>query len=142
MEVPMLRTPNRGQVRFIALLAKAARDERDSLLGNISEKELGEPKPGRGEHNPTEALAFEPLSLDSPQALGLREAITSLSPEARSELYALMRIGQGHLGAKQWDRRVSETESMGDEAITALLTGDVDLQDHLLKGLYELKVAA
>ena len=138
----MLRTLNRGQVRFIALLAKAARDERDSLLGNIREKELGEPKPERGEHNPTEALAFEPLPQGSPQLLDLREVITGLSPEARSELYALMRIGQAPFGARDWDLALSEAGAMGDEGITALLTSDVDLHDHLLKGLYELKVAA
>jgi hypothetical protein len=138
----MLKTLKRRQARFIALLAKVARDERDALLGNISEKELGEPKPGRGEHNPTAALGFEPLPQDSAQVLALREAIAILGPAARSELYALMRIGQGHLGAKNWDRGISETELIGDAAITASLTEDVDLHDHLLKGLYELQIAA
>jgi hypothetical protein len=138
----MLKMLKRRQARFIALLAKAARDERDALLGNISEKDLGEPKPGRGEHNPTAALGFDPLPQDSAQVLGVREAVTGLSQAARSELYALMRIGQGHLAAKNWDRGTSETELIGDEAITAALTGDVDLHDHLLKGLYELKIAA
>lgn len=137
----MLNMLKRRQARFIALLAKVARDERDALLGNIPEKDLGEPKPGRGEHNPTAALGFEPLPGDSAQILALREAITGLSRAARSELYALMRIGQGHLGAKNWDRGISETELIGDEAITVSLTEDVDLHDHLLKGLYELKTA-
>jgi hypothetical protein len=138
----MLKMLKRRQARFIALLAKVARDERDALLGNISEKDLGEPKPGRGEHNPTAALGFEPLPQDAAQVLALREAITGLSRAARSELYALMRIGQGHLGAKNWEQGISETELIGDEAITASLTADVDLHDHLLKGLYELKIAA
>ena len=53
-----------------------------------------------------------------------------------------MRVGQGHLGAKNWDRGISETELIGDEAITASLTEDVDLHNHLLKGLYELKISA
>ena len=137
----MLNMLKRRQARFIALLAKVARDERDALLGNTPEKDLGEPKSGRGEHNPTAALGFEPLPQDSAQVLALREAITGLSRAARSELYALMRIGQGHLGAKNWDRGISETELIGDEAITVSLTEDVDLHDHLLKGLYELKTA-
>ena len=44
----MLKNLKRRQARFIALLAKAARDERDALLGNVSEKELGDlhPLPG------------------------------------------------------------------------------------------------
>jgi hypothetical protein len=138
----MLKMLKRRQARFIALLAKAARDERDALLGNISEKDLGEPKPGRGERNPTAALGFEPLPKDSAQVSALRESIAILSPAARCELYALMRIGQGHLGAKNWDKGISETELFGDEAITASLTEDVDLHDHLLKGLYELQIAA
>ena len=138
----MLKMLKRRQARFIALLAKVVRDERDALLGNVSEKELGEPKPGRGEHNPTAALGFEPLPQDSAQVLALREAVTILSPAARSELYTLMRIGQGHLGAKNWDRGIAETELLGDEAITASLTEDVDLNDHLSKGLYELKILA
>jgi hypothetical protein len=137
----MLKMLKLRQARFIALLAKVARDERDALLGNIPEKDLGEPKLGRGEHNPTATLGFEPLPRDSAQILALREAITGLSRAARSELYALMRIGQGHLGAKNWDRGISETELIGDEAITVSLTEDVDLHDHLLKGLYELKIA-
>ena len=138
----MLKGLKPRQARFIALLAKAARDERDALLGNISEKDLGEPKPARGEHNPTAALGFEPLPQDSPQVSALREAIASLGPAGRSELYALMRIGQGHLGARNWDKGISESEIVGDPAITASLTEDVDLHDHLLKGLYELKIAA
>jgi hypothetical protein len=35
-----------------------------------------------------------------PQFLALGEAIAALSPGARSELYILMRVGQGELGAE------------------------------------------
>ena len=138
----MLKNLKPGQTRFIGLLAKIARDERDALLGNVAQDDLGEPKPGRGNHNPTAALGFEPLPPDSLQVLALQEAIASLSPAARSELYALMRIGQGHLGAKNWDKGIAETEMLGDATVTSSLTGDVDLHDHLVKGLYELKIAA
>ena len=83
------------QAQFIAILAKAARQQRDELLGNVAEEDLGGVKPGRGEHNPTAALGFEPLSPQAPQISALRDAIASLSADARCELYALMRIGTG-----------------------------------------------
>jgi hypothetical protein len=137
----MLKMLKRRQARFIALLAKVARDERDALLGNVSEKDLGEPKLARGEHNPTAALGFEPLPENAAQVAALQEAITGLSAPARSELYTLMRIGQGHLGARDWERGIADTELVGDQAVTAALTDDVDLHDHLLKGLYELRIA-
>jgi hypothetical protein len=137
----MLKMLKRRQARFIALLAKVARDERDALLGNLSEKDLGEPKPARGEHNPTAALGLEPLPEDSAQVAALREAIVGLSRPARSELYTLMRIGQGHLGAQDWDQGIAETEVIGDQSITGSLIEDVDLHDHVLKGLYELRIA-
>jgi hypothetical protein len=35
---------------------------------------------------------------------------------------------------------VTEAVSLGDEAATAALLDDPDLHDHLLKGLYELKL--
>ena len=43
----MLRAINKDQAHFIALLAKIARMQRDKLLGNVAEKDLGEPKSSR-----------------------------------------------------------------------------------------------
>ncbi len=100
----MMRALNKDQAHFIALLAKVARMQRDKLLGNVAEKDLGEPKCSRGEHNPTAPLGFEPLLPDDEQLTALREAIGSLTPDGRAELYVLMRIGQGDLAAQEWDR--------------------------------------
>ena len=138
----MLKTLKRRQARLIALLAKAAREERDALLGNIAEKELGEPKPGRGEHNPTAALAFEPLPSNAPQVAALRDAIVRLPTSARDELYAVMRIGEGQYAAKDWERVVAEAELMTSDTINSSLVDDVDLYDHIEKGLYQLRLAA
>jgi hypothetical protein len=143
MEPNMLKDLHVDQARFIALLANTARAQRDALLGNVAEEDLGGPTPGRGEHNPTAELGVEPLPADaSKPAAALGEAISSLSEPARRELYALMRVGQGHLAAKKWDRGLSEAEMLGDNATTAAIIDDPDLHDHVTKGLYEAKLAA
>jgi hypothetical protein len=137
----MLKDLSVAQARFIAILAKTARVERDKLLGDVAEKDLDGLQPGRGEHNPTAELGFEPLPPDASQA-ALREAIGSLSPTARSELYALVRIGQGHLAAKKWYQGLSEAKTLGDEAVAAMITEDPDLHDHIAKGLFEAELSS
>jgi len=73
----MLRELSKSQAHFIALLAKVARMQRDKLLGNVAEQNLGGTKSTRGEHNPTAVLGFEPLPPDAEQLTALREAIGS-----------------------------------------------------------------
>ena len=133
----MLRALNVDQARFVALLARTARTQRDALLGNVAEVDLDGVTPGRGEHNPTAELGLEPLAAEASQTAALREAIASLSPTARQELYTLMRVGQGHLSAKKWHRGITEAEALGDTTITAAIIDDPDLHDHITKGLYE-----
>jgi uncharacterized protein DUF3775 len=137
----MLKDLNIDQARFIALLARTARTQRDALLGHVAERTLGGTIPGRGEHNPTAELGFDPLPAEDSQTAALREAIASLSAKARQELYALMRIGQGHLAAKKWRRGLSEADALGPDAITAAIIEDADLHDHVAKGLYEAKLS-
>lgn len=138
----MLKDLNPEQARFIALLAGAARIKRDEQLGIVAERDLAEVKPARGEHNPTASLGLEPLADSSPQFRALRDAIAGLSPEARSELYALMRVGQGDLAVRKWYRGIGEAALLGDETIIASLIEDPDLHDHLAKGLYEARLAS
>jgi hypothetical protein len=133
----MFKELSANQAKFIGLLAKAARLQRDAVLGKAAEAGLNGASPGRGEHNPTAELGFEPLPADAPEILALRDAVESLSATARQELYALMRIGQGHLSAKKWHRGLSEAEALGDDSVTATMTEDADLHDHIAKGLYE-----
>jgi hypothetical protein len=136
----MLRELNVDEAKFVAILAKAARTERDEFLAKVAEKDINGLQPARGEHNPVAELGFEQLPPDASQARALREAVATLSPGARCELYALTRIGQGHLAAEKWHRGLTEATGLGDEAATAALLDDPDLHDHLLKGLYELKL--
>jgi hypothetical protein len=133
-----LRALSVSQAQFIAILASAARLQRDALLDNVADNDLDDLKPGRGEHNPTAALGFEPLPTGASQITALRDAVTRLSETARREFYALMRTGQGHLAKTNWGDGLLEAEVLGDEAVTAAAMEDVDLHDHIAKGLYEL----
>ncbi len=83
----MLKELNVDRARSIAALAEAVRLRRDQLLGNVAEEDLGGVQPGRGEHNPTAALGFQPLAADARQITALREAISTLSVAARCESY-------------------------------------------------------
>jgi hypothetical protein len=135
----MLRELSVERVKFVALLAKAARSERDGFLAKVAEKDIGSVQPAKGEHNPGADLGLDELPPDGTQAKALREAIAALSPDARAELYALARIGQGHLAAQKWHRGLAEAAGLGDQAAAAILLGDPDLHDHLVRGLYELR---
>jgi Protein of unknown function (DUF3775) len=138
----MLKELNRDQAQFVAMLAKAARMQRDASIVEVREADMTETKPARGQHNPTADLGFVALPEDASQLTMLREAVDALTPAGRSELYALMRVGQGELAAKQWHRGLTEALTLGDNTVTASLLEDPDLHDHLMKGLYEAKLAA
>ena len=69
----MLKDLTVDQVHFVALLANAARAQRDALLGNVAEDDLAkELKPARGDHSPTAALGFDPLPSSASQMAALR----------------------------------------------------------------------
>ncbi len=138
----MLKDLNADQARFIALLARTARLQRDVMLGHVPERDLDGPLPARGEHNPSAELGFEPVRRGASQTAALSAAVGTLSPAARSELYTLVRIGQGDLAAKKWHRGITEAALLGDETITAAIMEDPDLHDHLTKGLYEAELLA
>jgi len=137
----MLRELTLEQAQRVAALAKTAREARDAFIDNVPEAELGAPPPARGEHNPTADLGFGPLSPDAPPLRGLQNAINALSPAARSELSALVRIGQTELAAGNWDSVLAETLALGDQTVAGSLLDDPDLHDHIAKGLYELKAS-
>jgi len=133
----MLKDLNVDQARFVALLAKAARAQRDAMLGHIPGKDLDGTTVVGGEHNPTAALGLDPLPAQDTQLTALRNALAALTAAARSELYGLMRVGQGQLAIKRWRRSIRKAQSLGDATVTAALIEDADLHDHVLKGLYE-----
>jgi len=134
----MLRQLTEKQARQIAALGKAVRNARDALLDNVPDEDLAEPPAARGEHNPTAAFALDPLPPDDPSLAALQRALGALEPGARSELFVLMRMGQGDFGINDWDQGVAEAELLGEETVTAALIEDLDLHDHITKGLYEV----
>lgn len=137
----MLKKVTATQVHRIAQLAKAARDARDILLHGVPEGTVGEPHPAKGEHDRIGAGGFDVLPADDPAVAALRKTIGDLHPDARLELFAVMRIGQGDLAAGDWRRGLSEATSLGDVSISDILADDIDLQSHLEKGLYALNSA-
>jgi hypothetical protein len=134
----MLKQLTADQAHHIAALAKAARDARDAVLDNVPDEDLGVPPVARGEHNPTASFGFDPLPADDPTRVALRRAVSALSPDARSELHVLMRMGQGDFAILDWDRALSETSLLGDETITGAILEEPDLHDRITKGLYEI----
>lgn len=138
----MLKDLHTDQARFVALLAKVARAERDAMLGHGSDGDLNEAIATRGERNPTAALGFDPLPVENSQLKALRDALGSLTETARSELYVLTRVGQGQVAAKQWHHALQEAQLLGDATVNSALIGDSDLHEHILKGLYEVHGAA
>lgn len=138
----MLQDLNLDQARFVALLAKAARAERDAMLGHGPDRDLSKTTATRGERNPTAALGLDPLPTQNRQLAALRDALDTLTPAARSELYVLMRIGQGHLAVDKWHRGMQEAQSLGDTTVSGTLIEDADLHDHVLKGLYEARLGS
>lgn len=138
----MLNELNRDQAQFVATLAKAARLQRDLSIAGVPEADLAETKPARGEHNPTADLGLSALPEEASQLTMLREAVDGLTPAGRSELYTLMRVGQGQLAAKKWSRGLAEAQMLGEDTVTAALIENPDLHDHLMKGLYEANLAS
>jgi hypothetical protein len=138
----MLRQLTEQQAHQIAALARAVRKARDALLDNVPDEDLAEPPAARGEHNPTAAFALDPLPPDDPSVAALQRALGALAPAARSELFVLMRMGQGDYGINDWEQGLAEAELLGDQTVTAAMIEDLGLHDHITKGLYEVTPSA
>lgn len=135
----MLKTVASAQVHLIAQLAKAAREARDSLLHGAPDDVADGPHPTKGELGRMgRRHGFDVLPADNPALKALNDAIAKLGPAGRSEVFAVMRIGQTNLAAGDWERLQAEAETLGDDIVSGMLADNIDLQMHLEKGLYEL----
>ena len=136
----MLEQLGAETAKEIAELARAARDARDAMLDKIRDEDVQTDRPARGEHNPTVALGLDPLPEDHSARVALSEAVAALSPEALSELRALMWIGKGDYGAKDWAKAVNDAAGAPDDVVQSSLVEQPDLHEFLMKALYELKL--
>lgn len=136
----MLETITVKQVKQIADLANRARIASDRALVELPGRDLDEPKPARGEYNPAATIGLDPLPADHPARVALRNAVAALSEEARAELLALIWVGRGEYGFKDWQRALSAATATRPAADSAILTEQADLHELLTKGLYELKL--
>jgi hypothetical protein len=137
MEATMLERIAAEQIKLIAGLAKAARVARDHMLDKVTDEELGQPVPARGEHNPAAVLGLEPLPADHPARIALKEEIDGLPHEARRELLALMWIGRDDYAVADWERALASATT-AFEVTAETLMDEADLDKFLLKGLYEM----
>jgi hypothetical protein len=137
----MLKKISVPEVRHIAGLANAVRTSRDRLIDKVRDESVAEPKPARGEHNPTAALGLDPLEAHHPATQALREAIEALPGAARWELRAMMWVAQGDYAAKDFERAVADASAMPDDVTIGALMEQADLHENLMKALYEMKLA-
>ena len=137
----MLEQLGAETAREIAELARGTRDARDAILDKIRDEDVQTAPSARGEHNPTLALGLDPLPENHSACVALKEAIAALSPEARSELRALMWIGKGDYGAKDWAKAVNDAAAAPDDVTRSSLVEQPDLHAFLMKALYELKLS-
>jgi hypothetical protein len=126
------------EVRTLADKACAARKARDRMLAGVRDMAFGEPKPARGEHNPAAAMGLNALPESDPHRRALVDALSALPPPARRELWALVLIGRGDYGLKDWDRAISEANRLSDTDASLFLE-HADLHEHLMKAVYEIE---
>jgi hypothetical protein len=129
------------EARRIADLSAAAREARDRALSPLTEAELGEIRPARGEHHAAGALGFEAMPEEEPARRALREAVEGLPEDMRRKLWALRRTGIGDYARQDWEEALAAAERMSVQGLVSDLVEDVDLHDKLMKGLYELGAA-
>ena len=137
----MLQKLSLTQVHTIAQLAQTARDARENLLHGVAHEIVSEPHPAKGEEDRAGSSGFEVLPADNPSVVALSHFIGELDAEARRELFALMRIGQGELAPNDWELGLSEATALGESNIAGILSEDIDLKSHLDKALYEMRLA-
>lgn len=125
-------------VKAIADKARAARDARDRILAGVRDEDIEEPQPARGEHNPTAALGLNVLPESDSDRQELEDALTALPPPVLHELWALVLVGRGDYGLKDWDRALAEAERLPD-IDERLFLDQADLHELFMKALYELE---
>jgi hypothetical protein len=133
----MLEKLGAVQVKALAEKARAAREARDREITGIRDSAFGEPPPVRGPHNPTADLGLNIGPKDESHRKALEDALSAMPTAALRELWALVLVGRGDYGIKDWPRAITEVTRAG--VSIALFLEDADLHEHLMKAAYELE---
>ena len=128
------------QVRDLAAKARVARDARDRVLAHVREEAFHEPKPERTGHDPAADSGVNVIPEANPERLALAKALSALPASALRELWALMLIGQGDYGLKDWQRAITEANRILDLDANMFME-QPDLHEHLMKAVYEIERA-
>jgi len=134
----MLQALASNEVKALAAKARAVRAARDRALSGIRNRTFAEPPPARGVHNPGADLGLDVLPKDEPSRKALEDALAALAPSARRELWALVLVGRGDYGAKDWERAMAEASRLPDVGPDQFMEV-ADLHEHLVKAVYELE---
>ena len=129
------------EIRALADKARAARDAAERLLHGVHDAEVGEPKPARRRPDQGPAIRLDLLAESDPHRRALVESLSALPPMARRELWALVLIGRGDYGLRDWERAMSEANRLSDIDASFFIE-QPDLHEHLMKGVYELERAS
>lgn len=125
-------------IRDLAEKARVARDARDRLIASVRDEDYEEPLPMRGERNPTAALGLYVLPESDASRRALEDALVAFPAPVLRELWALILIGRGDYGLKDWDRASAEAERLVD-IDERLFLEQADLHEFLMKALFELE---
>lgn len=126
------------QLKAFAAKARAVRKARDRILTRVRDDSLAEQKPARGAHDPAAELGLAVVPEDDPNRKALEAEISAMSDAVRRELWAATLIGRGDYGVKDWDRALGEAQRL-TEVGPDLFLGVADLDDHLMKTVYEVE---
>ena len=137
----MLHELDALEARRIADLANDAGRARDRFLEKVRQSAFGEPKPARGEHDPTRDISLDDVLANKPEVVALRQAITALPREIRQSIWAVMEIGRGDFAAQDWERSMRHAVLLADADAVAALLDEPDLHIRLGRGFYLLGMA-
>ncbi len=134
----MLHELDALEVYRIAELAADARQARERLIEKVPPTALGEPKPGRGPHNPAHDVMLDSVLASKPEFVALREGIVSLPRDILQSVWTVMEIGRERFAAGQWEQALAQASPLRDADIVAALMDEPDLHECLSRGLYVL----
>jgi hypothetical protein len=128
-----------GEAKQIASVARSVRDVQVANIGSVPERDFVEPGPGHGERDLGKAPNLADLPVDAPERTRLSDAVEDLPIDARRELFVLVRIGKGDCAVGDWAQCLADAGLLTETAITGAIVEDIDLHDHIMKALYELR---